>query len=71
MAKKRANHEGTIFQRASDKMWIGRYYVGNELKTVSAKRQDECLKKLHEKQQQVASGLYVEPDKQTVEKSLL
>lgn len=71
MGKKRANHEGTIFQRASDKMWIGRYYVGNELKTVSAKKQEDCLKKLREKQQQVASGLYVEPDKQTVESWML
>ena len=71
MAKKRANHEGTIFQRASDKMWIGRYYVGNELKTVSAKKQEDCLKKLREKQQQVSAGLYVEPDKQTVESWML
>ena len=71
MGKKRANGEGTIFQRASDKMWIGRYYVGNELKTVSAKKQEDCLKKLREKQQQVASGLYVEPDKQTVESWML
>ena len=71
MAKKRANHEGTIFQRASDKLWIGRYYVGDQLKTVSAKRQDECLAKLREKQQQVDAGLYVEPDKQTVESWML
>ena len=65
MGKKRANGEGTIFQRASDKMWIGRYYVGNQLKTVSAKRQDQCLKKLQEKKKQVDAGLYVEPDKMT------
>ena len=71
MAKKRANHEGTIFQRASDKLWIGRYYVGDQLKTVSAKRQDECLAKLRERQQQVDAGLYVEPDKQTVESWML
>ncbi len=68
---KRANGEGTIFQRASDKMWIGRYYVGNELKTVSAKKQEDCLKKLREKQQQVSAGLYVEPDKQTVKSWML
>lgn len=71
MAKKRANGEGTIFQRASDKMWIGRYYVGEELKTVSAKKQEDCLKKLREKQQQVSAGLYMEPDKQTVESWML
>ncbi len=65
MAKKRANKEGTIFQRASDGLWIGRYYVGEELKTVSAKRQDVCLQKLRDKQQQVSSGLYVDPDKMT------
>ena len=66
MAKKRANKEGTIFQRASDKMWIGRFYVGDQLKTVSAKKQEDCLKKMREKQQQVDAGLYVEPDRQTV-----
>lgn len=71
MAKKRANGEGTIFQRASDKMWIGRYYVGNDLKTVSAKKQEDCLKKLREKQQQVNTGLYVEPDKITTGQWLL
>ena len=71
MGKKRANGEGTLFQRASDGMWIGKYYVGDQLKTVSAKRQDVCLAKLQEKRQQVASGTYVEPDKMTVEQWML
>ena len=71
MAKKRANGEGTIFQRASDGLWIGRYYVGNELKTVSAKKQEDCLKKLREKQHQVNTGLYVDPDKMTTGQWLL
>lgn len=77
MAKKRGNGEGSIYKRASDKLWIGTYTVGRKLdgspnvKTVSAKNYDDCLRKLREKQQQVDSGLYVEPDKQTVEQWML
>ena len=73
MAKKRGNGEGSIYQRASDKLWIGTYTVGRKadgtpnVKTVSAKKQEDCLRKLREKQQQVDAGLYIEPDKMTVE----
>ena len=71
MAKKRGNGEGSIYQRASDKLWIGTFYVDDKVKTVSAKRYDECLQKLREKQQLVSSGQYVEPDKMTVEQWML
>lgn len=71
MAKKRGNGEGSIYQRASDKLWIGTYYVAGKVKTVSAKKYEDCLTKVREKQQQVASDQYVEPDKMTVEQWML
>ncbi len=71
MGKKRGNGEGSIYQRASDKLWIGTYYVDSKVKTVSAKKYEDCLNKLREKQQQVSSGQYVEPDKMTLENWML
>ena len=77
MAKRRGKGEGSIYQRASDNLWVGTYYAGKKadgspnLKTVSAKKYDDCLRKLREKQQQVDAGLYVEPDKMTVEQWML
>lgn len=77
MAKKRGNGEGSIYQRSSDKLWIGTYTVGMKpdgtpnIKTVSAKKQEDCLRKLREKQKLVEDGLYVEPDRMTVEHWML
>lgn len=70
---KRANGEGTISQRSSDKRWIGQITLPNPnprsnkqiRRTVSAKTQTECRKKLEKLKNQLADNTYVPPTKLT------
>lgn len=73
---KAANGTGTIRQRKKD-LWEARYYTGRfdkdgkpERKSVYGKNQAEVRKKLTEITSQLDKGLYVEPNKTTVEEWL-
>ena len=59
MAKKRANGEGTIRQRA-DGRWEGLYTVNYKRKSVYGKTQDEVRKKLNAVLNEIDNGVYVE-----------
>lgn len=72
---KRANNEGTISQRTSDKRWIGQIYVpdgkgGKLRKCVSDKTQSGCKKKLDEIKKQLTNNTFVQPVKLTFGKYL-
>ncbi len=73
---KAASGAGTIRQRKKD-LWEARYYTGRfdkdgkpERKSVYGKNQAEVRKKLTEITSQLDKGLYVEPNKTTVEEWL-
>ena len=63
MAKRRANHEGSIYQRSADGRWIGAIRMGygpNEKplrKYVSANTRGEVARKLKHLQRQIDDGL--------------
>src|SRR5689334_8283289 len=64
--RKRANGEGTLFQR-SDGMWIGRVTLPDgTLKQVAGKTQAATKRKLQEVKLTVAQGLPVTNDRETV-----
>lgn len=76
MASKRSNGEGSIYQRKSDGLWVGAYVIGFKAngkidrKTVYGKTKAEVVKSLRDAQTKLDNGLYIEPDKMTVEKWL-
>lgn len=63
MAAQRANGEGSVYQRASDKRWLGAATVGFDTngrpkrKFVSAKTRAEAVRKLRALQQQLDDGI--------------
>ena len=63
MAGRRSNGEGSVYQRASDKRWLGVAIVGYDTagkprrKTVSAKTRAEAARKLKDLQRQLDDGL--------------
>src|ERR1700684_3717376 len=63
MTGQRANGEGSVYQRASNKRWIGAATVGFDVngrpkrKFVSAKTRAEAVRKLRTLQQQLDDGL--------------
>lgn len=76
MTGQRANGEGSVYQRASDKRWIGAATVGFDAKGrpkrkfVSAKTRAEAVRKLRTLQQQLDEGLSA-PDTQLSVSQLL
>ena len=70
---KRANGEGSVYQRGSDGLWVGAYVIGFDAdgkpkrKPIYGKTKGEVVKKLREAQTQIDKGLFVEPDKMTVD----
>ncbi len=76
MARKRANGEGTIFQRKSDKQWVGRIPIGykpdGSIKehTVYGRTQKEVKNKLDEAKGNVRNNTFVEPHKVTMQQWL-
>jgi integrase len=75
MAKARQNGEGSVYQRASDGLWIGSVTLSWEggkrkRKTVSAKTAQEARAKLREVQKNVDAGLPVGDGKITVDQLL-
>jgi len=63
MAGQRANGEGSVYQRASDKRWLGAATVGFDVngrpkrKFVSAKTRTEAVQKMRKLQRQLDDGL--------------
>lgn len=63
MAGQRANGEGSVYQRASDKRWLGAATIGYDTngrlkrKLVSAKTRTEVVQKMRKLQQQLDDGL--------------
>jgi len=63
MPGQRANGEGSIYQRASDKRWLGAVTIGVDVngrpkrKIVSAKSRAEAVKKMRQLQRQLDDGL--------------
>lgn len=63
MARQRANGEGSVYQRASDKRWLGAATVGFDStgrpkrKFVSAKTRTEAVQKMRKLQRQLDDGL--------------
>lgn len=70
--KARANGEGTLFQRKSDDLWIGRLPVGyksdGSVKYLkfSGKKQSDVLEKMGKAKTEVRTNTYVEPNKITL-----
>jgi integrase len=63
MARQRANGEGSVYQRASDKRWLGAATIGFDVngrpnrKFVSAKTRTEVVQKMRKLQRQLDDGL--------------
>jgi integrase len=75
MARRRQNGEGSIYQRASDGLWVGSVTLdwdGNKRvrKTVAAKTATEVREKLRQVRTKVDAGLPVGDDKLTVNQLL-
>ena len=76
MSKKRANGEGSIFQRKSDKLWVGRVPIGYKpdgsikMHTVYGQTQKEVKEKLEEAKGNIRNNTFVEPHKITFEQWL-
>ncbi len=70
--KKRADHEGTIFQRSSDKRWVVQFTIPDKQKRISkyAKSEKEAVQKLHELITKYNTGTYVDPNAITLRKWL-
>ena len=71
--RNRGYGNGSVFFRASDQRWVGRYKVGTKpdgkpvMKTVYAKSETECHKKLKEVIDQFHKTEYINLPKQTVQ----
>ncbi|MEN6314409.1 MAG: site-specific integrase [Clostridiaceae bacterium] len=76
MSKKRANGEGTIFQRSSDKTWVGRVPIGYKpdgsikMHIVYGRTQKEVKDKLDEAKGNIRNNTFVEPHKVTIQQWL-
>ena len=72
MAGSRGNGEGSIYQRSSDRCWLGVVTIGHDhsgrvvRKTVSAKTRAEVVLKLKKLQRQLDDGLPAPDMKMTV-----
>ncbi len=72
MAKRRANTEGTLFQRKSDLLWIGRipngFYPNGKVKYViiSGKEQADVVEKMKKSKSEIYTHNYIEPNAITV-----
>ena len=68
MAPRRSNHEGSIYQRTSDGLWMGVAHVGYDSlgkplrKYVSAKKRPEVVKKLKDLRRKIDDGLLLKND---------
>jgi len=68
MAPRRANHEGSIYQRASDGRWIGVAHLGYDgvgkplRRYVSAKNRTEVVRQLKQLRRQIDDGLLLKND---------
>jgi len=62
MTPRRSNHEGSIYQRKSDGLWLGVAHVGYDSsgkplrKYVSSKKRPEVVKKLKELRRRIDDG---------------
>jgi integrase len=65
MPKRRANGEGTIYQRPNG-TWAGQITINGRRQTVYGRRQKDVVEKLKELQKQVLTGAYVDPQEITV-----
>jgi len=74
--KARANGEGTLFQRKSDNLWVGRIPNGRNANggiryiTITGKKQADVIKKMEKAKAEVHTNTYVEPNKITVKEWL-
>jgi len=65
MTPRRSNHEGSIYQRTSDGLWIGVAHVGYDAsgkplrKYVSSKKRPEVVKQLKELRRSIDDGQLV------------
>jgi len=63
MAPRRSNHEGSIYQRKSDGLWIGVAHMGYDSlgkplrKYVSSKKRTDVVKKLKNLRRKIDDGL--------------
>ena len=68
MAPRRSNHEGSIYQRKSDGLWMGVAHVGYDpqgkplRKYVSAKTRTEVVRKLKDLRRRIDDGLLLKDD---------
>ena len=69
MGKKKANGEGSISKR-KDGRYMGRYTVDGKRKAVYGDSFEEARRKLNEVLNEIAKGVYIEPNKYSVEKWL-
>lgn len=69
MGKKKANGEGSISKR-KDGRYMGRYTVDGKRKAVYGDSFEEARQKLNEVLNEIAKGVYIEPNKYSVEKWL-
>lgn len=69
MGKKKANGEGSISKR-KDSRYMGRYTVDGKRKAVYGDSFEEARRKLNEVLNEIAKGVYIEPNKYSVEKWL-
>ena len=76
MSKRRANGEGTIFQRKSDKLWVGRVPIGFKpngsikTQTVYGRTQKEVKEKIDDAKGNIKNNSFVEPHKITLQQWL-
>jgi len=74
--KRRANKEGSVFQRTSDGLWVGCLSLGysetgkRKVKTFYGKTQYEALQKLHTAREDLRKGLPVDIKPQSVQQFL-
>jgi hypothetical protein len=70
--KARANGEGTMFQRSSDKLWVGRLPIGYKpdgsikYRQFTGKKQSDVKAKMDQVKSDIMTGVYTEPNKITV-----
>lgn len=69
MGKKKANGEGSISKR-KDGRYMGRYTVDGKRKAVYGDSFEEVRQKLNEVLNEISKGVYIEPNKYSVEKWL-
>lgn len=70
--KARANGEGTIFQRKSDNLWVGRLPIGYnpdgsvKYRQFTGKKQGDVKEKMDQAKSDIRTNTYVEPNKITL-----